>query len=309
MEYSSGEGVNLLQVTHGSEGPLERAGSGPPSVASPSDKPFYSSRTGEARRALSLRALWDYRELLYFLTLRDVKVRYKQTALGVAWVLIQPLFTTVIFAIFFGLLVGVPSDGLPYPLFIYAGLLPWTFFSGTVVACSGALINNTSLITKVYFPRVLVPAAVVAAGLLDLAVASVTLIGLAVYYEASMTWWGLAMVPVLLALTISLALGVGLLLAALTVKYRDIRHALPFAIQTWMFITPIIYPLSLVPVRWRWLLVLNPFTGIVEGFRSALGGRAFDWPALLVSAVISVAILIGSTLAFRRIERDFADLV
>lgn len=302
MEYSTSESVNLLQVARGPEAPLGRA--------SPlSDKPLYSSLTGESRRALSLRALWDYRELLYFLTLRDIKVRYKQTALGVAWVLIQPLFTTAIFAIFFGLLVGVPSDGLPYALFIYAGLLPWTFFSATVVACSAALINNTSLITKVYFPRVIVPAAVVTAGLLDLAVASVTLIGLAVYYDVPMTWRGGAMVPVLLALTITLALGVGLLLAALTVKYRDIRHALPFALQTWMFITPIIYPASLVPAGWRWLLALNPFTGIVEGFRSALGGRAFDWPTLLVSAVTTAIILIASTFAFRRIERDFADLV
>jgi lipopolysaccharide transport system permease protein len=251
--------------------------------------------------------LWAYRELLYFLTLRDIKVRYKQTVMGVAWVVIQPLVMMLIFAVFFGLL-GVPTDGMPQLLFFYCALLPWTFFSGSVTYSSVSLVSNSNLITKVYFPRVLIPAATVAAGLVDLAVASVILVGLMAYYRFALTW-GILMLPVLVLMTVLLALGLGTWLSALTVKYRDVRHVLPFVMQVWFFITPVIYPTSVVPSKWRWVLYLNPMAGIVEGIRASVTGRAFDWGALAFSAAVTAALLLGSISAFQRIEKGFADVI
>jgi len=272
------------------------------------EKPLVSIRAGGSGPPIDLKSLWDYRELLYFLTWRDVKVRYKQTALGAAWAIIQPLFTMIIFTIFFGNLAKVPSDGIPYPIFAYAALLPWTFFSNAITSSGNSLVGSAHLITKVYFPRMIIPGAAVAAGLIDLMVAFGILIILMIYYGVGATW-NLLMLPALILLTTLLAIGVGMYTSALNVKYRDIRYALPFAIQLLMFATPIIYPVSLVPERWRWAFTLNPLTGIIEGFRAAFFGRPFNWPALAISSVITLALLVYAAYHFKRMERTFADIV
>lgn len=258
--------------------------------------------------ALNVRDLWDYRELLYFLTWRDVKVRYKQTALGAAWAILQPLLTMLIFTLFFGRLAGIPSDGVPYPLFAYAGLLPWTFFSNAVTNSGNSLVGSANLITKVYFPRMIIPAGAVLAGLVDLAIAFVILIVLMAYYDVAITL-NLIMLPALVGLITLLAMSVGMWMSALNVKYRDIRYALPFLTQLWMFASPIIYPLSLVPEKWRWLFALNPLTGIIEGFRSSLFGRDFNWMSLSISAAFTLALLVYSSYSFKRMEKSFADIV
>lgn len=257
---------------------------------------------------VNLRELWTYHELLYFLAWRDIKVRYKQTLLGVLWAILQPLLMMLIFSLFFGKLVGVPSDGVPYPLFAFAGLLPWTFFASAATTSGNSVVNSAHLITKVYFPRLIVPTAAVAAALLDFAITFVVLGALLVYYRVSLTW-GILILPVLIALLTILALAFGVLMSALNVKYRDIKFALPFLIQLWFFASPIIYPTSLLPERWRWILALNPMTGIIEGFRSALFGRRFDWQAIAISALITFALLIYATLSFKRMEKTFADIV
>jgi lipopolysaccharide transport system permease protein len=239
---------------------------------------------------------------------RDVKVRYKQTLLGAAWAIIQPLFAMAIFTLFFGKLAGVPSDGLPYPIFAYAGLLPWMFFSNAVTASGNSLVGSANLITKVYFPRMIIPAAAVGAGLVDFGVALVILVVLMIYYGIAVTW-SLLMFPVLVVLTMLLAIGVGMWMSGLNVKYRDVRHALPFMIQLWMFATPIVYPASLVPAKWRLVYALNPLTGIIEGFRSSLFGKSFDWALLATSAAITMLVLVFSVYSFKRMERSFADLV
>jgi len=272
------------------------------------EKPLVSIRAGGRIAPIDLKSLWDYRELLYFLTWRDVKVRYKQTALGAAWAIIQPLFTMIIFTIFFGNLAKVPSDGIPYPIFAYAALLPWTFFSNAITSSGNSLVGSAHLITKVYFPRMIIPGAAVAAGLIDLMIALGILIILMIYYGVGATW-NLLMLPALIILTTLLAIGVGMWTSALNVKYRDIRYALPFAIQLTMFATPIIYPVSLIPERWRWAFYLNPLTGIIEGFRASFFGRPFDWTALAISAAITFALLIYAAYHFKRMERTFADIV
>ena len=265
----------------------------------------------EPNRAWSvveLRDLWAFRELLYFLTWRDVKVRYKQTELGVAWAIIQPLLTMLIFTIFFGRLAGVPSDNVPYPLFAYAGLLPWTFFANAISNSGNSLVGSTNLITKVYFPRMIIPGAAVAAGQGDFAVAFVILVLLMIYYGVMVTW-SILMFPVVVLLTTLLALGVGMWLSALNVKYRDVRFALPFLIQLGLFVSPVIYPVSFLPPKFAWLLSLNPMTGIIEGYRSALFGLPFKWSALAISATITVAVLVYSSFSFRRMEKSFADII
>jgi homopolymeric O-antigen transport system permease protein len=257
---------------------------------------------------LKLGDLWQYRELLYFLTWRDVKVRYKQTLLGAAWAILQPLLTMLIFTLLFGQLAGIKSEE-PYPIFAFGGLLIWVFFSNSVINCGNSIVGSSNLITKIYFPRMIIPAAAVAAGLVDLILAFVIQIALMIYYRVHLTW-GIAMVPVLVLLATLLALGVGMWLSALNVKYRDIRYAIPFLMQLWMFASPIIYPVSMLPAKWQWVMMLNPLTGIIHNFRVALfGNQAFDWRSLGVSALITVGVLIYSAFSFRRMERHFADIV
>src|SRR5882724_5696071 len=267
--------------------------------------------TIEARKSwvpLNLRDLWACRELLYFLMWRDIKVRYKQTALGAAWAVIQPLITMIIFTYFFGKLAKLPTEGVPYPIFVYAGLLLWTFFSNGVMGAANSLIGNSNLITKVYFPRLIIPSAAVGAGLLDLGIAAVLLVGMLVYYGFSVAWAYLMILP-LIVITTLVTLGVGIWVSALNVKYRDVRYALPFLIQVWFFLTPIIYPASLVPKEWRWLLALNPLTGIAESFRASLFGRQVPWLALLYSVGLALIMLVYSSYTFRRMERSFAEFI
>jgi lipopolysaccharide transport system permease protein len=272
------------------------------------DEPLVTIQPNRAWSAVELNDLWAFRELLYFLTWRDVKVRYKQTALGIAWAILQPLLTMLIFTLFFGRLAGVPSDNIPYPIFAYAGLLPWTFFANAISNSGNSLVGSAHLITKVYFPRMIIPGAAVAAGLVDFAIAFVIMVLLMLYYGVTVTW-SVLLFPVLVLLTTLLALGAGMWLSALNVKYRDVRFALPFLIQLWMFVSPVIYPTSFLPAKVRWILALNPMTGIIEGYRSSLFGRSFNWTALAVSAAITLALLIYSSITFRRMERSFADIV
>jgi lipopolysaccharide transport system permease protein len=272
------------------------------------ERPLILIESEETGVQLAFPDLWSYRELLYFLTWRDIKVRYKQTALGAAWAIIQPLATMLLFTLVFNRLAGLDTGRVPYPLFAYAGLLIWTFFSNAVTNSTNSLINNTNLITKVYFPRAFIPAAAVAAGMVDLAIAGLILVGLVVYYGIAPTW-AVALAPLFLLLSVLLALAVGMLISALTVKYRDLRHALPFLIQFWMFASPVIYPASRVPGRWRHLIALNPLTGIVEGFRAALFGGEFDRTATLLAVVVTLSMLAASYRLFRRIEETFADII
>lgn len=280
----------------------------PPPTRELPEKPIVVIEPSKSWVAVNLRDLWNYRDLLYILMMRDIKVRYKQTVLGAAWAIIQPLFTMLVFTIFFGKLAGLPSDGVPYPIFAYAGLLVWTFFSNSVTTSGNSLVGNSNLITKVYFPRMVIPIASVAAGLLDFAIAFGLLIVLMFYYGIGLSV-NMLMLPVLILLTSLLAIGIGMWMSALNVKYRDIRYVLPFAIQIGMFASPIIYPASMVPENWRWLMWLNPFAGQVEAYRSAFFGKPFDWIALGVSIVLTFAILIYSAYNFRRMEKSFADVI
>ena len=257
---------------------------------------------------LGLAEFWRYRELLYFLTWRDVKLRYKQTFLGAAWAIIQPLFAMLLFTLIFARLARIPSDNIPYPLFAYAGLLPWTFFANAITSSANSLVGSANLITKVYFPRLIIPAAPVLAGLVDLAIAFVLLIPLLIYYRVNITWQ-LLLLPLFILWATLLAFGVGTLMATLNVRYRDIRYALPFLIQLWLFASPVIYPLSLVPAKWKWVSMLNPMTGIIEGVRSSLFGRPFGWPAIAVSMAVSLFLAGLSVSYFRRVEDNFADII
>ncbi len=270
--------------------------------------PLLTIEGGHKWAAIDLRELWSHRDLLYFLAWRDVKLRYKQTVLGAAWAILQPFLTMVVFTILFGHLAKVPSDGQPYAIFSYAGLLPWTFFSSAVGNSSNSLVGNANLITKVYFPRLVIPGAAVCASLVDFLIASAILMAMMPYYGVAFHLTML-MFPVLIAATMLVAATVGLWLSALNVKYRDVRYALPFLVQTWMFVTPVIYPVSFIPARWRWLLKFNPMTGIIEGFRSAIFGRPFDWPILASSAAITIALLVYATYSFKQMEREFADVI
>ena len=257
---------------------------------------------------LSFKDIWAYRELLFFLTWRDVKVRYKQTALGAAWAILQPLFMMLIFTIFFGKLAGVGSSGIPYPLFALGGLVPWTFFANSITASGNSLVGSANLITKVYFPRLIVPAAAMLAGLVDFLLAFVLLCLLMVYYRTGLTLQ-ILFLPVLVLLTALFALGVGTWMSALNVKYRDVRFALPFLIQLWLFVSSVILPSSSIPAKWRWLLHLNPMSGIIEGYRSALFGLPFDWTALGIAAVLTIVTLLYAIYSFGRVERSFADII
>lgn len=259
--------------------------------------------------SLKLRELWEYRELLYFLVWRDLKVRYKQTVLGVAWVVLQPLVATLIFTVVFGNLARIPSGELPYPLFAFAALLPWQYFAGALTRSGTSLVNSAHLITKIYFPRLIIPLAGVINGLVDFGISFLVLIALMLFYGVVP---GVAIVtlPLFLLMAIATALGVSLWLAALGVRYRDVNHLLPFLAQVWMYATPVVYPATLFPERWRPLLGLNPMAGVVEGFRWALTNRGEPpGPLLWVSVVIVVVLLVSGMLFFRNTERTFADVV
>ena len=259
--------------------------------------------------SLGLRELWEYRELLYFLVWRDVKVRYKQTALGAAWAIIQPFFMMVVFSLFFGRLGGIPSDGIPYPVFVYCALLPWQLFAHALSESSNSLVGNQNLITKVYFPRLVVPISAVLGGLVDFAIAFVILVGMMAYFGIAPTVM-IVTLPLFLLLAVATALGVGLWLSALNVQYRDVRYTINFLTQFWLFATPVAYPSSLVPEGWRWLFGLNPMAGVVEGFRWALLGKAdAPGPLLAVSVGVVILILISGLYYFRRMEDTFADVV
>ena len=271
-------------------------------------EPLVSIRAERKWVPLDVKSLWGHRELLYFLTWRDVKVRYKQTLLGAAWVIIQPLLTMFIFTLFFGKLAGVPSDGIPYPVFTFTGLLPWTFFSNAVNHSGNSLVASTNLITKVYFPRLIIPTASIAASLVDFGIAFILLAILMIYYRITLTA-NILMLPVLVIITATLALGVGMLMSARNVKYRDIRHALPFGLQVMMFMTPIIYPSSMVPPQWRRLLNLNPLSGVIEAYRASLFGKPFNWQSLGYSAAFTLILLIVAAVYFRKTENTFADIV
>lgn len=260
-------------------------------------------------KALGLRELWEYRELLYFLTWRDVKVRYKQTALGGLWAILQPLSTMVVFSLFFGRLARVPSEGVPYPLFSFAALVPWTFFSNGLLQSANSVVANQNLITKIYFPRIAIPIATVLSGAVDFALAFLLLLGLMLWYDVSITARALWVVPFAL-LALVTALGVGLWLAALNVQYRDVRYTAPFLAQLWLFATPIAYPSSLLSEPWRTVYGINPMVGVVEGFRWALVGTQTQPGAMIaVSSLAALIVLFGGALYFRRMEQTFADVV
>lgn len=259
-------------------------------------------------RALGLRQIFTYHELLYFLVLRMVKLRYKQTVFGAGWAVLQPLLAMAAFTLVFGRLARLPSDGFPYAVFAYTGLLPWTYFANTLTHASNSLVDNERMLTKVYFPRALLPLASVIAGLLDLAIGVVVLFGLLAAYGVtpSVNIWALPAVVTLAALT---AFAVGLWLSALNVRYRDVRHAVPFLVQFWLFVTPVAYSSSLVPLRWRAWYGLNPMVGVVDGFRWALLGRPEVPVPAAVSALVVLALLLGGLSYFRRTERTFADII
>jgi len=259
--------------------------------------------------SLRLRELWEYRELIYFLTWRDVKVRYKQAALGAAWAVIQPVLTMVVFTVFFGRLARVPSDGLPYPIFSFAALVPWTFFANGLLQSANSLVRSAELIKKVYFPRLVVPISAVASGILDFFLALLVLVGLMVYYKMALTV-NILWLPLFTLLALVTSLGVGLWLSALNVQYRDVRYVVPFLTQLWLFATPIAYPSSLLPAPWREVYGLNPMVGVVEGFRWALlGGSGAPGPMLMVSGLAALGVLVTGAFYFRHMEKTFADVV
>jgi lipopolysaccharide transport system permease protein len=252
---------------------------------------------------------WHYRELLYFLAWREVKVRYKQAALGAAWAIIQPLFTMIIFTLFFGRLAGVPSDGIPYPLFSFCALVPWTYFSGTLGLAGNSLVSNANLVTKVYFPRVLLPSATVISGMIDFLIGSVFLFLMMIYYHVK-PGWNLLLVPVFVLSLMLLTLGISMLLAAINVRYRDVKYALPFIVQIWLFVTPIIYPVTFLPAKYQKVLAINPMAGIVEGLRACLfSTHEMPWRLVAISWSGTVILLIVGALYFRKTERTFADIV
>ena len=256
-----------------------------------------------------MKDVWAYRELLYFLVWRDLKVRYKQTVLGVLWAVIQPFFLMVIFSIFFGKLAKIPSEGIPYPIFAYAALLPWTYFAQSLNACSESLVGNSHLITKVYFPRLIIPISSVLSGLVNFAISFSILLAMMFYYHIIPTL-SVLLLPLLIVMAMATALGAGLWLSALNVQYRDIRYAISFLVQFWFFATPVVYPSSLVPAKCRFFYGLNPMVGVVEGFRGALLGKGqIVGPIFIISIIVIALLLLTGAFYFRRMEKGFADVV
>lgn len=271
-------------------------------------RPFVIIGPSRGWRAINLRELWVYRELLYLLIWRDIKVRYKQTLLGVAWVVLQPVLTTLVFTIFLGVLLRVPTNGPPYLLFVYSGLLIWIFFSSAITTSGISLVGNAQLLTKVYFPRSLLPVAAVAARLLDFAIGFLILIPLMFYYGVRPTS-SVFLLPGLVALMTLLALAVGMIASALNVKYRDVGVLIPVLLHLWMYASPVVYPASLVPGRWRQVYELNPMAGLIGGFRTAVFGGPVNWTSLAVSAAVIIGLLIIASIQFRRMENQFADVI
>lgn len=263
---------------------------------------------GEKRKWLNVRELYDYRELLYVLTARDVKVRYKQTALGMIWAILQPLANMLLFTIIFGRLAKLPSDGFPYPIFVFAGLLPWTFFANSISSSAESVVGASTLITRVYFPRIIIPLVSVCTAFVDFMIAFFLLLILMLFYGVG---WSinLLLAPVLVLALGFTALGVGTMLAALNVSYRDFRYLVPFGVQFWMFASPVVYPSSMIPEAWRWLYHVNPVAGIIDGFRSVFLGSPFDWLALGTSLTAAIAIFFFGVTMFERAERRFADVI
>ena len=258
---------------------------------------------------IPLGELWNYRELIYFFVWRDIKVRYKQTAIGAAWAVLQPFLTMLIFSLFFGRLAHIPSEGLPYPIFYYSALLPWMYFAAALVNSTNTIVENQRLVTKVYFPRLALPLSAVLSGLVDFGISFLMFVAMMLYYRMEPSWH-LLMLPVFLLLAVLTALGVGLWLSALNAIYRDVRYVVPFLIQFWMFASPVAYPSSLVPTQWRWLYGLNPMAGVIEGFRWALAGRGTPPGRLIVvSTMMVLAILLSGIAYFQKMETTMADVV
>jgi homopolymeric O-antigen transport system permease protein len=272
------------------------------------DRPLVRRQARPGWVAINFAELWRYRELLVFHAARDIKVRYKQTVLGVAWAILQPGLTMVVFSVFFGQLAGVPSDGVPYPIFSFCALLPWQLFAYALTQSSNSLVDNAQMLTKVYFPRLIIPLASVLAGLVDFAIACLVLVALMFYYDIVPGWAALTL-PLFTMLAVVAALAVGLWLSAFNVKYRDIRYTIPFLAQFWLFITPVAYSSALVPERWQAIYGLNPMVGVVDGFRWALLGKTPPGPMLMVSVTATALLLAGGLFYFRRMERTFADIV
>lgn len=259
--------------------------------------------------ALHLRDLWEYRDLIYFLAWRDISVRYKQTVLGAAWAVIQPFFSMIVFSLFFGRLAQIPSDGVPYPIFSYTALLPWQYFATAMDNASNSLVGSANLLSKVYFPRLIIPLAGIIPAIVDFLIAFVVLLGMMLFYgifpTANIIW-----LPLFLLLALVTALGVGLWMSALNVQYRDVRYTIPFITQFWMFISPVVYPSSMVPETWRWLYALNPMVGVIEGFRWALlATDTAPGPVVAVSVLAALALLASGAFYFKRMEKTFADVV
>lgn len=281
----------------------------PSTIGSSSPLPLTIYEPSRKWISLNLRELWHYRELLFFLTWRDIKVRYTQTALGVTWAILQPLLTMVIFSVIFGNLAKLPSEGIPYPVFSYVALLPWQLFAGALQSSSVSLVGNANLLTKVYFPRLVIPISAVMAGLVDFALSFIVLIGLMFFYHIHLTWMALWL-PLLVLLALFTALAVGLWFSALNVQYRDVAYAVPFIIQAWMYASPVAYSVGLIPSgKWRILYGLNPLAGVIQGFRWALLGAAPPDELMVVSVVIVIILLVSGLYYFKHMEKTFADVV
>lgn len=278
------------------------------------DQPLVVIESNKSWSAFDRGELWAHRELLYFLTLRDLKVRYKQTLLGAVWVVLQPLLLTLVFTVFLGMVVRISSPGIPYPVFVYSGLLPWMFISGGISGCSTSLTGNANLLTKVFFPRVLLPAAYLGTRLVDFAISFLILAGLMLTYRFGLGYqialtWKLATLPLIIGLMTAFTFSLGTIVSSLNVKYRDVGVALPVLIQLWMFTSPIVYPPELVPEKWRTLYSLNPLVGLIQGFRGALFGTRLPVTALTIAAIITIIMLGSAAFVFRRTEKGFADIV
>ena len=291
-----------IDASEGSEGPRPVAGS------PLHERTLVVIEPTKAMASLDLNEIWAHRELLYLLVWRDLKVRYKQTALGIGWVVLQPLLMTIIFTVVLGRVVKIPTNSVPYPLFAYTGIMLWTFFSGAVSITGNCLVGNAPLITKIYFPRLLIPIASVVARLVDFVVVLVILLGLMLYYRIGITT-NLLMAPYIILLVSVLSLGFGMWTSALNVKYRDVGIAMPVLIQLWMFASPVVYGLNLIPPKLQLAYSLNPLVGIIEGFRSSLFGGSFPWTAILISSGITLFLLVYGAYAFQSREKTFADII